>query len=146
MGEKDTDPRMHTAEHILNRTMIELFGTNRCFNAHIEKKKSKCDYYFDKELTDEELQQIEDKVNEIIQQDLSVQEEYMDKEEARKRCYPAKIPDSSDSDIRVIKVGEYDLCPCIGPHVASTSELGNFKLVSADLNDGVLRIRYKLSC
>ena len=65
MGEKEVDPRMHTAEHILNRTMVELFGSDRCFNAHIEKKKSKCDYYFDKELTNDELQQIEDKENEI---------------------------------------------------------------------------------
>ncbi len=32
------DPHMHTAEHILNQTMIRLFGCNRCFSAHIEKK------------------------------------------------------------------------------------------------------------
>jgi alanyl-tRNA synthetase len=144
MPSKEVDPKMHTAEHILNRTMIELFGCGRCFSAHIEKKKSKCDYYFDKELSNEQLRQIEDKVNEVIRQDLPVREMYMEREEAREKCHPAKLPESSDPDLRVIKVGEYDLCPCLGPHVTSTSELGSFKLVSADLSHGVLRIRYKL--
>lgn len=36
--------RMHTAEHILNRTMQNMFGCGRCFSAHINPKKSKCDY------------------------------------------------------------------------------------------------------
>lgn len=32
---KHTDPRMHSAEHILNQTMIQLYGCGRCFAAHI---------------------------------------------------------------------------------------------------------------
>ena len=35
---------MHTAEHILNQTMIRMFGCERSKNTHIERKKSKCDY------------------------------------------------------------------------------------------------------
>ena len=35
---------MHTCEHILNQTMVRMFGCGRSMNAHIEKKKSKCDY------------------------------------------------------------------------------------------------------
>ena len=35
---------MHTAEHLLNATMVKTFGCPRSRNAHIEKKKSKCDY------------------------------------------------------------------------------------------------------
>ncbi|GAG26746.1 unnamed protein product, partial [marine sediment metagenome] len=40
------DPRMHTVEHILNQTMVQLFGSPRCFSSHIERKLSKCDYHF----------------------------------------------------------------------------------------------------
>lgn len=35
---------VHTCEHILNRTMVNMFGCPRSRNAHVEKKKSKCDY------------------------------------------------------------------------------------------------------
>jgi Ser-tRNA(Ala) deacylase AlaX len=41
---KQEYPPMHTAEHILNQTMVRMFGCPRSRNAHIEKKKSKCDY------------------------------------------------------------------------------------------------------
>ncbi len=44
------DPQMHTAEHILNQTMVRIFGCERSFPSHIEKKKSKCDYRFDRPL------------------------------------------------------------------------------------------------
>jgi misacylated tRNA(Ala) deacylase len=43
-NKKNYDPEMHTAEHILNGTMVQMFGTGRAFSAHLEKKKSKCDY------------------------------------------------------------------------------------------------------
>ena len=43
---KEIDPRMHSAEHVLNQTMVRMFGTGRAFSAHIEARKSKCDYRF----------------------------------------------------------------------------------------------------
>jgi hypothetical protein len=60
---KNYDPRMHTAEHVLNRTMTRMFDCGRSFSAHIEKKKSKCDYRLGRGLTTEELKDIEDRVN-----------------------------------------------------------------------------------
>ena len=59
---ENIDPRMHTAEHILNQTMIRLFSCGRAFSAHIEKKKSKCDYRFDRALSDGEIKELEEKV------------------------------------------------------------------------------------
>ena len=56
----------HTAEHILNATMVKMFGCPRSRNAHIEKKKSKCDYILAEEPTAEQVAQIEAKVNEVI--------------------------------------------------------------------------------
>ena len=50
---KQEYPPMHTAEHILNQTMIRLFGCGRSRNAHIEKKKSKCDYILPTEPTND---------------------------------------------------------------------------------------------
>ena len=136
---------MHTAEHILNQTMIRLFGTKRCFSAHIEKKKSKCDYHFGRDLTTEEIKNLEDKVNEVIAQDLPIKEKYINYEIATKQFDLTRLPEGASEDLRIIEIGDYDSVPCIGPHVKSTKELGQFKIISSDFNDGVLRIRYKLS-
>ena len=46
---------MHTAEHILNQTMVRMFGCERSRNAHIERKKSKCDYTLPCEPTAEQI-------------------------------------------------------------------------------------------
>ena len=58
-------PPMHTAEHILNQTMVRLFGCPRSRNAHIERKKSKCDYELSEAPTPEQMAEIERKVNEL---------------------------------------------------------------------------------
>ena len=39
----------HSCEHLLNATMVKMFGCPRSRNAHVEKKKSKCDYILDAE-------------------------------------------------------------------------------------------------
>jgi misacylated tRNA(Ala) deacylase len=139
------DPRMHSAEHILNQTMIRMFQSGRCFSAHIEKKKSKCDYRFDRPLEDAEVRRLEDKVNEIIRSDLPVNETFMAREEAEKRFSLQRLPEEAGDLIRIVAVGDYDACPCIGPHVRSTSEIGPFRIGSVSFEEGVLRIRFKLS-
>ncbi len=141
---KEYDPRMHSAEHILNQTMVRMFNTGRSFRAHIEKKKSKCDYRFNRDLTVDEIKSIENKVNEIISGNLPVREEFCTLEEAKKFVDTSKLPENVGNKIRIIKIGDYDACPCIGQHVATTAEIGKFRIVSTGYNDGVLRIRFKL--
>ncbi|MBW2061982.1 MAG: hypothetical protein JRI95_10530 [Deltaproteobacteria bacterium] len=141
---KEIDPKMHSAEHILNQTMVRMFQCNRCFSAHIEKKKSKCDYYFGRALTNEEISRIEKKVNEVIQADLKVQEEYLTKEEAEEHYDLERLPQDADERIRIIKIEDYDAYPCIGAHVKSTKEIGMFRIVSTSFKGSVLRIRFKL--
>jgi len=141
---KQYNPQMHSAEHILNQTMVRMFNCGRSFSNHIEKKKSKCDYHFDRNLTVEEIEIINQKVNEIIQQDLEVVEEFYQKDEALKMFNLSRLPEAAGDKVRVIKIGEYDACPCSGLHVTSTKEIGSFKIFSSDFKDGVLRIRFKL--
>ena len=141
---KNYDPRMHTAEHILNQTMDRAFGCGRCIRAHIEKKRSKCDYLFDRPLTEAELREIEHRINEIILADLPVVEEWTPKEEARAVFNLARLPEDAGDTIRIVKVGDYDACPCIGAHVSSTSKIGRFQITTTGYQNGVLRIRYRL--
>jgi alanyl-tRNA synthetase len=135
---------MHSAEHLLNQTMVRMFNCGRSFRAHIEKKKSKCDYRFDRPLTDEEIGAIQSKVNEVIASDQPVQEEFLSREEAQARFNLDRLPEETGDRIRIIRVGDYDACPCIGPHVKATGEIGAFRILSSSFEDGVLRIRFKL--
>lgn len=141
---KDYNPEMHSAEHILNQTMVRMFNRGRSFSNHIEKKKSKCDYHFDRNLTEEEVEAINKKVNEIIQEDLPVSEEFLHREEAVNYFKLSQLPEDAGETIRIIRIGDYDACPCSGVHVKSTKEIGSFKIISTSFEDGVLRIRFKL--
>ena len=141
---KNYDPRMHSAEHILNQTMDRIYQCGRCFNAHIERKKSKCDYRFNNPLSAAEIEEIQARVNRIIESDLPVSERFVPKSEAERRFNIEKLPSDAGDKIRIVSMGDYDHCPCIGPHVNSTAEIGKFKITSTVFDDGVLRIRYKL--
>ena len=135
---------MHSAEHILNQTMDRIYGCGRCFNAHIERKLSKCDYHMAKALTANEIEEIQSRVNEVIRSDLSVVEKFVSKSEAMSRYNTEKLPDDVGNRIRIVNIGDYDHTPCIGPHVKSTAEIGEFRITSTTFEDGILRIRYKL--
>lgn len=136
---------MHSAEHVLNQTMVRLFGRGRSFSSHLERKKSKCDYHFDRNLTLEETREIESRVNTVIQSDAEVHEEIFSRKEAAKNFDLAKLPEQAGETIRIIKIGDYDACPCIGQHVERTKEIGIFRIISTSFENGVLRVRFKLS-
>jgi misacylated tRNA(Ala) deacylase len=141
---KQYHPQMHSAEHILNQTMVRMFDCGRSFSNHIEKKKSKCDYHFSRDLTQSEILEIEEQANEVIKKDLLVTEHFYSKREAEKLFNLSKLPYEAGEKIRIIKIGDYDACPCSGLHVTKTNEIGIFKIISTSFNDGVLRIRFKL--
>lgn len=141
---KQEFPPMHTCEHIINRTMINLFGCGRAVSAHIEKKKSKLDYAIPQPLSDEDIIKIEETVNSVIARHLDVTTEFITQKEAADRFDLKRLPENASDTVRIVKVGDYDECLCIGLHVQNTSEIGTFKIISHDHNDGILRIRFKL--
>ena len=136
---------MHSAEHILNQTMVRMFDCGRAFSAHIEKKKSKCDYHFTRNLTPDETAEIERKVNKVIAADFSITESFLSREEASTRFTLKRLPEDAGETIRVITIGDYDACPCSGLHATTTKEIGIFSIASTAFENGVLRIRFKLS-
>lgn len=135
---------MHTAEHILNQTMVRMFNRGRSFSSHIEKKKSKCDYHFDRNLTPKEVTEIEHRVNEVIKADLHVNEEFISRDQASRLYHLGRLPETSGDTIRIVRVGDYDACPCSGRHAASSGEVGGFKIISTSHENGVLRVRFKI--
>lgn len=135
----------HTCEHILNQTMVRLFGCPRSRNAHIERKKSKCDYLLDSCPTDEQVKEIESKVNEVIKSHLDVTIRFVTREEAASLVDLSKLPSDASETLRIVSIGDYDDCACIGAHVANTSEIGEFRIISHDFNEGTWRVRWKVT-
>lgn len=136
----------HTAEHILNATMVKMFGCPRSRNAHVERKKSKCDYLLAEAPSEAQVAEIERRVNEVIARNLDVTIEYLPLAEAAAVVDLSKLPDNVSETLRIVRVGDYDTCACIGNHVSNTSEVGTFKIISHDYEDGRWRLRWKVTC
>ena len=134
----------HSAEHLLNATMVKMFGCPRSRNAHVEKKKSKCDYILDAEPTAEQVEHIEAKVNEVIARNLDVTIEFMTRELAASIVDLSKLPEDASQTLRIVRIGDYDACACIGAHVQNTSEIGTFKIISHSYENGIWRLRWKV--
>ena len=142
---KEEFPPAHTAEHLLNQTMGRMFGCERSRNSHIERKKSKINFLIDRPLTQEEVAAVEQKINELIAADLPVTYEFVTRDNIPAGVTLAKLPDSASETLRIVRIGDYDICACLGTHVKSTRENGNFRITSTSFNEGSFRIVYKVA-
>ena len=137
---------MHTAEHILNQTMVRRFGCPRSRNAHIERKKSKVSYELPACPSEAEVQEVVDAVNAVIQAAMPVTEEFVTLSEVPAEVSLEKLPADASETIRLVRIGDYDLCACIGAHVSNTAEIGSFTLLGTNWDEEKksFRIRFKL--
>jgi alanyl-tRNA synthetase len=124
--------------------MDKMFHCGRSFNSHIERKKSKCDYRIMRAPSAKDIAAVERTVNEIIKLNIPVGEELVGRREADEKYFTGKLPEDAGEKIRIIRIGNFDACPCIGQHVSNTSEIGSFSISSTDYNDGILRVRFVL--
>lgn len=143
---KEEFPPAHTAEHLLNQTMVRLFGCERSSNAHIERKKSKISYILDHKPSRQEEKAIEKRMNELIEEDLPVTFEYVTKDNVPEGVSLEKLPDDASETLRLVRIGDYDVCPCIGKHVRSTSQIGRFEMLGTNWDEEKhsFRIRFKV--
>ena len=137
-------PPMHTAEHILNQTMVRMFGCQRSNNAHIERKKSKINYELTAQPTAEQVEEIARRVNEVIDAHLPVFYDFVSRNEVPAEVSLERLPDEASGTLRLVRVGDYDVCACIGTHVENTSEIGRFHINSTSWKEGQFRIVFKL--
>jgi Ser-tRNA(Ala) deacylase AlaX len=92
-----------------------------------------------------QVQAIEDKVNEVINSNLPVTEDFVHIKDAKGLVDLSKLPDDVSEMLRIIRVGDYDVCACIGAHVDNTSEIGEFKITTHNFENGRWRVRFKLN-
>ncbi|MCR5158480.1 MAG: hypothetical protein K6D37_05070 [Prevotella sp.] len=139
-------PPAHTAEHLLNQTMVRMFGCGRSFNAHVERKKSKMSFRLDRKPTRQQEKEIERRMNELIEADLPVTYETVRRRELPPEIDASRLPDDAGDVVRLVRIGDYDVCPCIGRHVRSTAQIGRFELLGTnwDEHEHAFRVRFKI--
>ena len=155
---KDEFPPAHTAEHLLNQLMMRMFGCELSSNAHIERKKSKISYILDHKPDRKEEREIERQMNELIEQDLPVTFQFVTRAELEgivmeaepgspdSRIALDRLPADASDTIRLVRIGDYDVCTCIGKHVRSTAQIGRFEMLGTNWDNDrmAFRIRYKI--
>lgn len=143
---KEEFPPAHTAEHLLNQLMIRMFGCERSRNAHIERKKSKISYTLDHKPDRKEEREIERQMNELISADMPVTFEYVDRDHIPAGVSLDKLPEDASETLRLVRIGDFDVCTCIGKHVRSTVQIGRFELLGTnwDEDSHSFRIRFKV--
>lgn len=155
---KEEFPPAHTAEHLLNQLMVRMFGCERSRNAHIERKKSKISYILEQKPDRKAEKEIERMMNELIEADLPVTFQYVTRAELEGMVMEAdpdspdaklsleRLPDDASETIRLVRIGDYDVCPCIGRHVRSTAQIGRFEMLGTnwDEQQRSFRIRFKI--
>ena len=143
---KEEFPPAHTAEHLLNQTMVRMFGCERSRNAHIERKKSKISYILDHKPDRKEEKEIEKRMNELIEEDLPVTYEFVDRNHIPEGVKIDRLPEDASETLRLVRIGDYDICPCIGKHGRSTRQIGKFVLLGTNWDEEKhsFRIRFKV--
>ncbi|MDC0526715.1 alanyl-tRNA editing protein [Euryarchaeota archaeon] len=144
--------RMHTSQHLVSAVVSERYGSDTVGN-QIGFDRSRIDFKPLK-LGNTELNMLQDEVNQVISKDLKIsisESERSDLEnnpEIRSSMSSGlwKMLPSSITKLRVVKIGNIDVCPCAGTHVRSLSEIGDIAFLKKD-NKGSEKIRltYKLN-
>ena len=139
-------PPAHTAEHLLNQTMVRMFGCRRSDNAHVERKKSKITYVLERKPDRKQEREIERRMNELIAEDLPVTFEMVSRGGLPEEVDLSRLPDDTAQTIRLVRIGDYDVCACIGKHVRSTGQIGRFEMLGTnwDEHQHTFRIRFKV--
>lgn len=143
---KEEFPPAHTAEHLLNQVMIRMFGTERSSNAHIERKKGKMTFILDHKPDRKEEKAIEAEMNRLITEDLPVTYEMVDRNNIPDGVSVDKLPEDASEMLRLVRIGDFDVCLCIGKHVRSTAQIGRFEMLGTNWDEEkhAFRVRFKV--
>ena len=143
--------RMHTSQHLVSAVVSETFGADTVGN-QIGKDKSRIDFQPLK-LSMNEIDNVIDQVNEYIAKDIDVNISVRDRSDLegnpdiRSSMSSGlwKLLPKSVTKLRVISIGNIDICPCAGTHVRSLKEIGIVEFVKKDnKGSGKQRISYSL--
>ncbi len=127
--------QQHSGEHIFSGTVHRLYGYHNV-GFHLSDNIVTMD--FDGVLTEEDVTKVEYLVNEIIVSNLPITISYPTKEELKNLEYRSKI--EIEGQVRIVTIGDADVCACCAPHVRYTGEIGMLKVMSLQNYKGGVRL------
>lgn len=164
-GHSDIEIKYHTATHLLHQALRDVLGPEVFQKgSNITPERLRFDFSFDRKMTDEEIKQVENLVNEKIKEDLNVERKYMTYDEAKALNAIGLFDEKYDkSNVSIYCIGpDYRLDPeakdqrerggyyslefCGGPHVEHTNVIKGIKITKEEaVSQGIRRIRAELS-
>ena len=134
--------RAHTATHILQKALKEVLGTHiHQAGSLVEPDYLRFDFSHFSPMTDEEIREVENKVNNAVLTDYTVDTVEMSLEDAKKSGATALFGEKYGSTVRVVNVSDYSSELCGGTHVHNSAKIGSFHILSeGSVASGVRRI------
>ena len=151
--QSDVTTKYHTATHLLQQALVEVLGDQVAQKgSNINNERMRFDFTFERPMTKEEIQKVEDIVNEKIKEDLPVTMEVMTLDQAKAEGARALFANKYGEQVKVYTIGRdvkkdwFSKEVCGGPHVQHTLQIGDFKIEKEQSSSaGVRRIRATIS-
>lgn len=144
--------KYHTATHLLHQALRDVLGP-QVFQkgSNITAERLRFDFSFDRKMTDEEIKQTEDLVNQKIREDLKVDHKIVSLKKAKEMGAIGLFDEKYGTEVSVYGIGPredgsyYSLEFCGGPHVEYTGTIGRIKITKEEaVSAGVRRIKAEI--
>ncbi len=151
--QSDVATKYHTATHLLQQALVEVLGDQVAQKgSNINSERMRFDFTFERPMTKDEIQKVEDIVNQKIKEDLPVTMEVMTLDQAKAEGARALFVNKYGEQVKVYTIGKdpkndwFSKEVCGGPHVQHTLQIGDFKIVKEQSSSaGVRRIKAVIS-
>ncbi len=125
--------KYHTATHLLHSALRKILGDHvQQSGSNITSERLRFDFSHTEKLTDDQLKEVQDLINQQIKLDLPVTVETMPFIEAQKQNVLAFFGNKYPEIVTVYTIGDFSKEVCTGPHVSHLSELGNFEIIKEE--------------
>lgn len=132
----------HTATHLLQKALKNILGDHVSqAGSYVDDERLRFDFTHPQKMTEQQMRQVEDQVNQQIFNGLNVDIQVMNKDEAMQSGAMALFDEKYGDEVRVVSVGDYSKELCGGCHVSNSAQIGLFKIESEEsVGSGVRRI------